>query len=341
MLRLRSTQERTKQDDGEVVSPSLTERDGEPVSVRIDGHEFACEPESGETVIPKRFLVGFHLSQIPDGIVIKPVDAIEANVIHITHDVALSRFSEGAASASVEEMFRRKFWDGDVGLTPYVVALRQAVAEQLAASETDFQDDGDYIFLHYEITIASDLEIQDAIKSVEGTIEQIGKRADQLVRRRRDGLLGIFDRGSFDADLGHALNSQPNDVALVMADIDNFKTVNDTHGHQAGDRVLRAVAEVLLEICSAGVVPYRYGGEELCVVMLSSSREEAVRFAEVIRERVANLSFPDNPELRVTISLGVAAARHDGTVREELVKRADTALYSAKRLGRNRVESSQ
>lgn len=91
----------------------------------------------------------------------------------------------------------------------------------------------------------------------------------------------------------------------MMADIDNFKTVNDTHGHQAGDRVLRAVAEVLLEICSAGVVPYRYGGEELCVVMLSSSREEAVRFAEVIRERVANLSFPDNPELRVTISLAV------------------------------------
>ena len=77
----------------------------------------------------KRFLVGFHLSQIPDGIVIKPVDAIEGNVIHLTHDVAISRFGEGSASANVEEMFRRKFWDGDIGLTPYVSALRQAVAE--------------------------------------------------------------------------------------------------------------------------------------------------------------------------------------------------------------------
>lgn len=322
------------------MSPSLTERDGEPISVRIDGHEFACEPESGETVIPKSFLVGFHLSQIPDGIVIKPVDAIEGNIIHITHDVALSRFSEGSASASVEEMFRRKFWDGNVGLTPYVVALRQAVAEQPQTSETDFQDDGDYIFVHYEITIASDPKIQDAIKLVEGTIEQIGKRADQLVARRRDGLLGIFDRGSFDADLGHALNSPEKDVALVMADIDNFKTVNDRHGHQAGDRVLRAVADVLSEICSAGVVPYRYGGEELCVVMLSSSKEEAMQFAEVIRARVANLSFPNNPGLRVTISLGVAVALHDGTGAEDLVRRADAALYSAKRLGRNRVESS-
>src|SRR5882724_2611759 len=205
------------------MSLLLTERDGEPVSVRIDGHEFACEQESGETVIPKRFLVGLHLSQIPVGIVIKPVDAIDGNVSHVTHDVALSRFREGSASAFVEEMFRRKFWDGDVGLTPYVVALRQAVAEQQQTSETDFQDDGDYIFLRYEITIASDPEIQDAIRMVEGTIEHIGKRADQLVARRRDGLLGIFDRGSFDADLGHALNSPAKHVALVMADIDHFK----------------------------------------------------------------------------------------------------------------------
>jgi diguanylate cyclase (GGDEF)-like protein len=322
------------------VSLLLIKRDGELVSVRIDGHEFACEEEYGETMIPKRFLVGFHLSEIPDGIVIKPVDAIEGNVVQVEHDVALSRFCEGSASAFVEEMFRRKFWDGDVGLTPYVVALRQAVAEQQQASETDFQDDGDYIFLHYEITIASGQEVQDAIKMVEGTIEQIGKRADLLVARRRDGLLGIFDRGSFDADLAHAINTPAKDIALVMADIDHFKAVNDQHGHQAGDAVLKAVAQVLLELSSGGVVPYRYGGEELGVVMLSSTREEAIRFAEVIRTRVANLSFPYNPELRVTISLGVAAARSDRTDKDDLVRRADAALYSAKRLGRNRVESS-
>jgi diguanylate cyclase (GGDEF)-like protein len=323
------------------MSILLIERDGEPASVQIGGHEFACEPESGETIIPKRFLVGFRLSQIPAGIVIKPVDAIEGNAIHLTHDVAMSRFREGSASASVEEMFRRKFWDGDIGLTPHVIALRQAVAEHQHASETDFEDDGDYVFLHYEITIASDLDIQDAVRMVEGAIEQIGARADQLATRRRDGLLGLFDRGSFDADLAHALKNPAEDVALVMADIDHFKTVNDKNGHQAGDRVLRAVADVLSEVCSAGVVPYRYGGEELSVVMRSSSREEATRFAEMVRERVASLSFPDNPELSVTISLGVAAARRDVTSPEDLVRRADAALYSAKRLGRNRVESSE
>jgi hypothetical protein len=172
------------------MSLLLIKRDGEPISVRIDDHEFASEEEHGEIIIPKRFLVGFHLSEIPDGIVIKPVDDIEGNVIQLTHDMALSRFREGSASASVEEIFRRKFWDGDVGLTPYVLALRQAVAEQEQPSETDFQDDGDYVFLHYEITITRDPEIQDAIKVAETTIEQVRRRADQLVARRRDGLLG-------------------------------------------------------------------------------------------------------------------------------------------------------
>src|SRR6202046_4257895 len=316
------------------MSLRLIKHDGEPVSVRIGGHEFPCEEELGETVIPKRFLVGFHLSEIPDGIVIKPVDAVEGNTIHLKHDVALSRFCEGSASAFVEEMFRRKFWDGDVGLTPYILALRQAVAEQEQTSETSFEDDGDYIFLHYEITMTTDPEIHDAIKMVEATIEQIGQRADQLVARRKDGLLGIFDRSSFDGDLPHSLRSPAKHVALVMADIDHFKAVNAEYGHQTGDAVLRAVAEVLSDLCSGGVVPYRYGGEELCVVMVGSSREEAIRLAEVIRARVANLSFPDNPELRVTISLGVAASRRDGTDTDDLVRRADAALYSAKRLGR-------
>jgi diguanylate cyclase (GGDEF)-like protein len=85
-----------------------------------------------------------------------------------------------------------------------------------------------------------------------------------------------------------------------MADVDHFKAVNDRYSHQAADAVLRAVAKVLSELCSGGAVPYRYGGEELCVVMVGLSREEVIRFAEMIRTRVTNLSFPDNPELRVT-----------------------------------------
>jgi Diguanylate cyclase, GGDEF domain len=141
-------------------------------------------------------------------------------------------------------MLRRKFWDGEVGLSPYVEAYRQAIREQEDAEETDFQDDGDYIFLDYEIKIPEDLKIEDAISCVEDAIGVIEERTEQLVRRKVDPLLGIFDRGSFDADLAHALRHSGATVGLVLADIDHFKKVNDEHGHQRGDAVLRAVAQV-------------------------------------------------------------------------------------------------
>jgi hypothetical protein len=114
-------------------------------------------------------------------------------------------FRNKSATATVQNMFRRKFWDGETSLSPYVAALRQAIAEYCRANEIDFEDDGDYIFVHYEITISEDLEIQDVIAFVDTALGRIEKRADQLVGRRKDGSLGIFDRGSFGVDVQHAL----------------------------------------------------------------------------------------------------------------------------------------
>src|SRR5438094_1019476 len=102
-------------------------------------------------------------------------------------------------------MLRRKYCDEDVGLSPYIEAYRQAVLERDDTDESDFQDDSDYIFLHYEITISEDLEIQEAINRVESIITAIEKRADQLAHRRSDPLTRLLDRGSFDADLTNAL----------------------------------------------------------------------------------------------------------------------------------------
>jgi diguanylate cyclase (GGDEF)-like protein len=313
--------------------------DGEPVAVRVNGQEFACEEETGETAIPKNLLAGIRLSAIPDDITIKPVESIQGSVIHVQNDIGLSRFSAGSASASVEELFRRKFWDGEVGLSPYVAALREAIAEHGATSETNFQDDDDYIFLHYEVTLTEDWDVQGAAEVVEGVIGDIQKRADQLVARRPDGLLGILDRGSFDADLSHALRNAKLRVALVMADIDHFKQVNDTYGHRAGDAVLRAVAQVLVNRSPRNAVPYRYGGEELVVIITGADAQSAAQFAESVRGDVEKLSF-ENPALRVTVSLGVAVAPIDGIGAEALVKKADAVLYRAKHEGRNRVKTA-
>ncbi len=283
--------------------------------------------------------MGIRLSAIPDDLTIKPVESIQGNVIHAQNDIGLSRFSAGSATASVEELFRRKYWDGEVGLSPYVAALRQAIAEHGATSETHFQDDDDYIFLHYDVTLTEDLDVQGAAEVVEHVIGNIRTRADRLVARRADGLLGISDRGSFDADLSHALSNAKPRVALAMADIDHFKQVNDTYGHQAGDAVLRAVAQVLVNRSPPNAVPYRYGGEELAVIIPGADAQSAAQFAESVRADVGKLSF-DNPALKVTVSVGVAVAPSDGNRAEELVKKADARLYRAKHEGRNCVRTA-
>ncbi len=254
-------------------------------------------------------------------------------------DIGLSRFSDGSATALVEEWFRRKVWDGEVGLSPYVAALRQAIAEHEDTVETDFQDDDDYIILQYEVLLTQDVDIQDATELVEGVIGNIEKRADQLVARRRDALLGILDRGTFDADLSHALRNAKQRVALVMADIDHFKRVNDTYGHGAGDVVLRAVAQVLSNRSSHNATPYRYGGEELAVIITGADAQSAAQFAEAVRADVEKLSF-EEPSLKVTVSLGVAVAPSDGNRTEELVGKADARLYRAKHGGRNCVRTA-
>jgi two-component system, cell cycle response regulator len=129
-------------------------------------------------------------------------------------------------------------------------------------------------------------------------------------------------------------------VTLLMIDIDHFKRVNDTHGHLVGDDVLRTIASVLRhEVRSADVVA-RYGGEEFVVVLPETDHAGAIVFAERIRERIERETFGEENgvHLRLTTSIGVAAFPASGVDRaEELLARADAALYRAKAEGRNRV----
>jgi len=131
------------------------------------------------------------------------------------------------------------------------------------------------------------------------------------------------------------------DLGLVMLDIDHFKSVNDTYGHQQGDVVLREVARVLRESSREIDEPARYGGEELAVALPQTDLDGAYLFAERVRTALEALRIPRlngaGGALRVTASFGAAAMPGTGDDTGSLIAAADAALYQAKRTGRNRT----
>lgn len=124
-------------------------------------------------------------------------------------------------------------------------------------------------------------------------------------------------------------------VGILMIDIDNFKRFNDDHGHPAGDKVLRAVAQVLQSEVRGTDMVGRYGGEELVVCVDQAQNVSA--FAERLRKVVERLVVEGLP--KVTVSIGCAESAADDDTAEDTLKRADVALYRAKGAGRNRVSS--
>jgi diguanylate cyclase (GGDEF)-like protein len=124
-----------------------------------------------------------------------------------------------------------------------------------------------------------------------------------------------------------------------MIDIDFFKKINDRHGHLTGDRVLAAIAVTISKTIRQYDSAYRYGGEELGVLLPESGIDDALLVAERIRRKIAGEEFvsDDGKKLNVTVSLGVAAFRPGLTDMKELIAEADAALYYAKQNGRNQV----
>ena len=125
-------------------------------------------------------------------------------------------------------------------------------------------------------------------------------------------------------------------LSIVFFDIDHFKNVNDTYGHQAGDHALRKVASAIEQSVREGDTVARWGGEEFIVLLLGAPEVDAAKKADEIRQKISELSFEFHQGFHLTISAGVAHAEK-GMFYETLLKRADDALYRAKDTGRNKV----
>lgn len=160
-----------------------------------------------------------------------------------------------------------------------------------------------------------------------------------------DGLTGLNNRRYLDTHLGTMFDkavSRSKPLAIVIGDIDHFKAVNDVHGHQVGDEVIREFARRIRKNIRNIDLGCRYGGEEFVVVMPDTDMGLARVVAERIRMETDAHPFiveGGAKQLPVTVSLGIAALEPGDTAPDEIMKRADMALYKAKRKGRNRVES--
>jgi len=154
-----------------------------------------------------------------------------------------------------------------------------------------------------------------------------------------DGLTGIFNRRYFEMRIAEEMERSRRSnsgMALLMADIDQFKRLNDEFGHLLGDEVLRQVSSLFHKNLRKIDVVCRYGGEEFSILLANTSAQHALSVAEKLRKTVESWQFPGVPRT-VTVSAGVAAFPDHGATRDELVHAADMGLYAAKQAGRNRV----
>ncbi|MCV6611264.1 MAG: diguanylate cyclase [Amphritea sp.] len=205
--------------------------------------------------------------------------------------------------------------------------------------------------LHFVMPV--DIDMENAQGLWNALAEQIGLTLANIQLRDslreqaiRDPLTGLFNRRYMLEALDQAhsrAERTKSDIAVMMIDLDHFKMFNDNFGHDAGDHVLKAVAQVLKDSIRQEDIACRFGGEEFCIVCPTTSAEQAQQIAERIRKAISVLELTMNKMAlgKVTSSIGIAAYPVHAETMEYTIKAADEALYLAKQNGRDRIELAQ
>ncbi|WP_299200326.1 GGDEF domain-containing protein [uncultured Amphritea sp.] len=186
------------------------------------------------------------------------------------------------------------------------------------------------------------LQLQDRLEQMEVQTQQMKVHVEtERHKALTDSLTSLPNRAGYDQQITSEFDRWKRygqAFSIAVADLDLFKRINDSYGHQAGDKVLRLVATILGRQCRSTDFVSRYGGEEFVILMPGTTAEQAVTAVDKIRQAVESSPFNFHGQpVQITLSLGVAQVQPDDTV-EVLFGRADKALYEAKRLGRNRIE---
>ena len=184
------------------------------------------------------------------------------------------------------------------------------------------------------------VELQAAVQEIKFLITDLFQSVSGL-ENGRDPLTRALNRRFLPTILSREISLSNNSgapLSLMMLDVDHFKSINDTHGHSAGDLVLKQVAEIIADNVRLSDFVFRYGGEEFLIVLVETGIDDAEVVAERIRQQLASrdMRLPAGGALRVTASLGLAAY-DDHPDYNQLIETADAALYQAKNSGRNRT----
>ncbi|WP_264212996.1 sensor domain-containing diguanylate cyclase [Leisingera thetidis] len=203
--------------------------------------------------------------------------------------------------------------------------------------------------MHLRATTGTTQEFAASKRLAQTCAEQISmaianvRMRDQLHDQSvRDPLTGLFNRRHMTETLRKSINASQASgqrLSIVSIDVDHFKKFNDTHGHDAGDMVLRAVGSVLEQACDGDEAACRPGGEEFTLILPGLSQEDVMTRAELLRQGVEDVvvRYGEKALPRITISLGIAHYPAHGTMPQDLLRASDEALYDAKAKGRNQI----
>lgn len=262
----------------------------------------------------------------------EPVFIVSPYTSPIIEDVFRTKTPAFIPDTSKDFRYSSSFWserDRSVMLVPFSVSSKILAVLKISAPVEGYFTRDDFITA----------EIISATAST--TIENISlyKTIDNLARK--DGLTGVFTRRIFDEKIDEeilvsARTRQP--FCLFIIDIDHFKKINDTYGHQTGDEVLKRVALTITSNAREFDFVARYGGEEFAVIMPATGKEDAVKVAHNIAMAVKKLSFSsDKKVFGITISGGVGEFPSEAQSKNQIIRICDERLYSAKKSGRDRI----
>lgn len=236
----------------------------------------------------------------------------------------------GAQTAEIGQALERR--QGAIASATTQRQILEAVAAMLSDSGSALSALGE-AKNRMEATRFQAEEAHDSIRQLEGQLKRASEDA------KRDYLTGLLNRRGLDESLAKTY-ARSATVSLALLDIDNFKSLNDSLGHEAGDRALKKLSEAIRDILQGSASASRMGGEEFLIVFEATDPQDAKKLVEGLQRALTTKYFLEADGNRlITFSAGVAA-RRPGEDPSATIARADQAMYAAKRLGKNRVEAA-